>query len=1484
MSLSFVRQILPFTRPVLKKATAGTGIFRKQFITVLTLFFIIAGLISHIPAQSLSQNIFGVQPGVFSLFDFDSAVKPGRNLMATLVVDDDGACPGAAFTTIHAAVAAANPGDTIEVCPGTYVFNTQLQLNKSGLTLVGTGMTRPVIQIPGSTNHIISVTAANVTIDNFEIVKTDDTAGTHNMIFVNASNFTAQNNLIHGPSYLTQGATSRAFEVAGGLTGLLFHNNTIHSLRQPAYINGGTVGTISNNNVSGTRGWVIDGAKITFINNSFGPPANQGADIALLASCNPADYPNLPAISAANDNAYISAQFAGGVSGSSATYVDAGAAPGGLGTIDAPYQTIQQGVDGVYPGGTVNVAAGTYIEDVNVNKNGVSLLGAGASSTTISGAKGGSTSTVQVTANNVTVAGFTITREGNNVADWNGANGELNLAGISIINQSRTGLVIRDNIIKGNRNGIDINNSNGHTIRNNIIEDNRTGVIFRNQTDNITMVENFIINNWTVGVLFLNAGGAPPQQAHNGKFHNNFIGGNWYGQVVDRQVGDSVPTPGTTNLKDFRFNWWGTASPVVTTNDSAEPDYSSQIPVAYGGTATPPGGQPDIAGPASANIIYAPTLQSGLDTDIETVPGRGTFGFQGGTINVTVKPSSMNGWVFYNDENDTIDNGLGSFVGGPGAAPAGVGSAQISVTGTQRRNLATYQFGGTSLADITTLKFSTYNASAGNGGSATRSGYLHFNVDFNGTDTWQRRLVFIPSDNGTVIQDAWQEWDAINGGNALWRYSGPTWPVGVGGGGESGEMTKTWSQILSQYPGVRIRITDPFLGIRVGEPYDDGYTENIDLFKFGTVYATSHFDFEPERPTVTINQADSQTDPTSTSPIHFSVVFSEPVTGFDSSDVILGGTAGASNAVVTGSGTTYDVAVSGMTGSGTVTASIADGAAVSISNGVLSEASTSTDNTVTYFTCNNVAITPPTISVTTNTQFTVPITVDDTTGRNILSYDFSLSFDPAVVFPIGVETAGTLSSGWTVTTNTTSGIINVSGFNISPLSGSGTLLNLRFISIGGVTATSQLNFNSFMFNEGIPCANTTDGSVTVVSGSVSGTVTYANALTTTPVPNTTLSGAGSVPVSTTTDANGQYSLNGFGSGSYVVTPSKTDQVNGISNADAARIAQHTIGFAMLNSTQMIAADVTGNGQVTSLDAAYIAQYVVGIENPGSTGTWRFIPTSRSYPSVASDYTDQDYSAILMGEVTGNWSPVDGAQENLRSSVGERAPIQSEISPKSTVTVAAPETQYASHGANFSVSIRVSDTTGEGILGYQFHLIYDDDVIFPQAAPCDTTGTLSEGGTVFCNASTPGIIRVVMFGVFPLVGEGTLLKFNFNAVGSDWASSPLRFENFMFNEGIPQHETIDGQVVIVGPTAANVSLGGYVMSASGRAVSNATLTLTDGEGVVRMARSNSFGYYRFQDLPAGRDYVLTVSSKRYTFAPQVVNPTEPFTELNIIAEQ
>ena len=104
------------------------------------------------------------------------------------------------------------------------------------------------------------------------------------------------------------------------------------------------------------------------------------------------------------------------------------------------------------------------------------------------------------------------------------------------------------------------------------------------------------------------------------------------------------------------------------------------------------------------------------------------------------------------------------------------------------------------------------------------------------------------------------------------------------------------------------------------------------------------------RRALTINQAAGQTDPTSASPINFTVIFSETVTGFAASAHQFCEQHGERHAHSGGDGDQPDVQRGsvGMTGTSTVVASVLAGAATDAgSNSSL--VSTSTDNTVTVY-------------------------------------------------------------------------------------------------------------------------------------------------------------------------------------------------------------------------------------------------------------------------------------------------------------------------------------------------------------------------------------------------------------------------------------------------------------------------------------------------------------------------------------------------------
>lgn len=87
-----------------------------------------------------------------------------------------------------------------------------------------------------------------------------------------------------------------------------------------------------------------------------------------------------------------------------------------------------------------------------------------------------------------------------------------------------------------------------------------------------------------------------------------------------------------------------------------------------------------------------------------------------------------------------------------------------------------------------------------------------------------------------------------------------------------------------------------------------------------------------------------------------------------------------------------------------------------------------------------------------------------------------------------------------------------------------------------------------------------------------------------------------------------------------------------------------------------------------------------------------------------------------------------------------------------------------------------------------------------------------------------------------------------------------------------------------PTAANVSIGGRVLTAEGQGIRNALVTLTDGGGAIHTTVTGTFGYYNFAEIQIGQTVIVSVTAKRYAFAqPAVVlSLTENVSEINFIS--
>ena len=94
------------------------------------------------------------------------------------------------------------------------------------------------------------------------------------------------------------------------------------------------------------------------------------------------------------------------------------------------------------------------------------------------------------------------------------------------------------------------------------------------------------------------------------------------------------------------------------------------------------------------------------------------------------------------------------------------------------------------------------------------------------------------------------------------------------------------------------------------------------------------------------------------------------------------------------------------------------------------------------------------------------------------------------------------------------------------------------------------------------------------------------------------------------------------------------------------------------------------------------------------------------------------------------------------------------------------------------------------------------------------------------------------------------------------------------------------LTLLGPTAAQVSISGQVVSSTGRGIRNARVTvagptLTDPIVVI----TNPFGYFTVTGLSAGQTYVVALSSKQYLFSgpPRTMTVNEDLTDLEFVAD-
>ena len=130
-----------------------------------------------------------------------------------------------------------------------------------------------------------------------------------------------------------------------------------------------------------------------------------------------------------------------------------------------------------------------------------------------------------------------------------------------------------------------------------------------------------------------------------------------------------------------------------------------------------------------------------------------------------------------------------------------------------------------------------------------------------------------------------------------------------------------------------------------------------------------------------------------------------------------------------------------------------------------------------------IEVTIPETQASIGDTLLIPVQADSISKiDSVSSFNCKLVFNPEILNILDIETGGTLAEGAFTSSNITAGEVLIAVAGTTPFSGSGPLVYLKATSLSD--GSTDLNWKSFIFNNGTPEANTNDAKFSVTTSSI----------------------------------------------------------------------------------------------------------------------------------------------------------------------------------------------------------------------------------------------------------------------------------------------------------------------------------------------------------------------------------------------------------------